>query len=57
MIKYIVTSNRLVGYEPGDVIDGNDLEGANIDALIEGGHISTQSERKSAKTKTIEIED
>jgi len=57
MAKYIVTSNRLIGYEPGDVIDGNDLDGANIDALIEGGHISTQSERKSAKTKTIEIED
>ena len=57
MAKYIVTSNRLVGYEPGDVIDGNDLDGTNIDALIEGGHISTQSARKSAKTKNIETED
>jgi len=57
MAKYVVTSNRLVGYEPGDVIDGNDLDGANIDALIEGGHISTQSARKSAKTKNIETED
>ena len=57
MAKYIVTSNRLVGYELGDVIDGNDLDGANIDALIEGGHISTQSARKSAKTKNIETED
>lgn len=57
MAKYVVTSNRLVGYEQGDVIDGNDLDGANIDALIEGGHISTQSARKSAKTKNIETED
>ena len=57
MAKYVVTSNRLVGYEPGDVVDGNDLDGANIDALIEGGHISTQSARKSAKPKTIETED
>jgi len=57
MANYIVTSNRLVGYEPGDVITDADLEGANIDALIEAGHLSTQSAKKPAKTKTIETED
>lgn len=57
MTTYIVTSHRLVGYEPGDIIEEGDMNGSNIQALIEGGHISTQSDKKSAKPKITETED
>lgn len=57
MATYIVLSTRLVGLDPGDIITEADLPNANIDALIAGGHISTQSVKKSAKTKIIETED
>jgi hypothetical protein len=51
MANYIVTSARLAGFEPGDIVTDSDLHGSNINALIEGGHISTQTVKKSAKTK------
>lgn len=50
MAKYIVTSDRLAGFKRGDEIDAKDIDG-NIDYLIEAGHISPQSLKKSAKTK------
>ena len=51
MANYLVTSTRLAGFKPGDVVTTTDLDGVNIEALIEGGHISTQTAKKSAKTK------
>ena len=57
MANYIVTSTRLAGFEPGDIVTDSDLEGSNIEALIEGGHISTQTVKKSAKPKITETED
>jgi hypothetical protein len=51
MANYIVTSNRLDGLKRGDVISDKDLEGCNIDHLLNAGHISTQTVKKSAKTK------
>jgi hypothetical protein len=51
MANYIVTSTRLASFEPGDIVTDSDLEGSNINALIEAGHISTQTVKKSAKTK------
>jgi hypothetical protein len=51
MANYIVTSTRLAGFEPGDIVTDSDLEGSNINALIKAGHISTQTVKKSAKTK------
>jgi len=51
MANYLVTSTRLAGFKPGDVVTSTDLDGVNIEALIEGGHISTQTAKKSAKTK------
>jgi hypothetical protein len=51
MANYIVTSNRLDGLKRGDVISDKDLEGCNIDHLLDAGHISTQQLKKSAKTK------
>ena len=57
MANYLVTSTRLAGFEPGDIVTDSDLEGSNIEALIEGGHISTQSVKKPAKPKITETED
>ena len=51
MANYIVTSARLAGFKPGDTVTDSDLEGVSIEALIEGGHISTQTVKKPAKTK------
>lgn len=51
MANYLVTSTRLAGFKPGDVVTSDDLDNVNIEALIEGGHISTQTAKKSAKTK------
>jgi hypothetical protein len=51
MANYIVTSARLAGFKPGDIVTDSDLDGSSIEALIEAGHISTQTVKKSAKTK------
>ena len=51
MANYIVTSARLAGFKPGDIVTDSDLDGSSIEALIEAGHISTQSVKKPAKTK------
>lgn len=51
MANYIINSNRLDGLKRGDVITDKDLEGANIEHLLESGHISTQQVKKSGKTK------
>jgi hypothetical protein len=51
MANYIVTSARLAGFKPGDIVTDSDLKGSNIKALIESGHISTHTVKKSAKTK------
>ena len=45
-MNYKVITNRLAGHEPGDTITEADLEGANIDALIEAGHISKNTPKK-----------
>ena len=57
MANYLVTSTRLAGFNPGDIVTDSDLKGSNIQALIKGGHISTQSVKKPAKPKITETED
>jgi len=60
MNTYIVTSERLAGFTRGDVVTDKDLDGANVKALLDAGHIvehvSAQTVKKSAKTKDIETE-
>ncbi len=46
MKKFKVLSNRLAGKNAGDLIDADDLEGANIEALLQGGHIEVLKESK-----------
>jgi len=57
MATYIVTSDRLVGYKLGDIFVDGGSNGVNIEALINGGHISPQNLKKSAKTKDNETKD
>jgi hypothetical protein len=49
MTTYIVTSDRLNGLKRGDMLQANDLDGVDIDHLIEAGHISPQKTTKSVK--------
>ena len=57
MANYIVTSARLAGFKPGDIVTDSDLDGSSIEALIESGHISTHTVKKSAKTKDTDEKD
>jgi len=49
MAQYKVISGMLEGKKVGDIVSDAELEGLNIQALIDGEHISTQSS-KSSKT-------
>ena len=55
METYLITSDRLI-WGRGAIVTAKDLEHVNIQALIDGGHISPQGVKKSAKTKDIETE-
>ncbi len=56
MTSYMVTSNKLAGFKIGDTVTDKDLEGVNVEALVDGGHLSTQSTKKSGKTKETETD-
>lgn len=56
MISYIVTSDRLSRFKRGDIVTDKDLDGVDVEALIDGGHLSTQSAKKSGKTKDTETD-
>ena len=56
MANYVVTSDRLAGFNRGDIVTSKELEGVNVEALINSGHLSTQSIKKPAKTKDIETD-
>ena len=55
METYLVTSDRLI-FKRGDIVTAKDLQHVNIQLLINGGHISPQVVKKSAKTKDTETE-
>ena len=54
MSTYIVTSDRLNGLKRGDTIETSDLDGLNIEHLVESGHLSPLKATKSAKPITTE---
>ena len=56
MNTFIVTSDKLGGLKRGDTVTDKDLEGVNVEALIDGGHLSTYAPKKPAKTKDTETE-
>jgi len=42
-IKYRIIGRRGVGvFQTGQVVDGNDLAGVNLQALLDGGHIAVE---------------
>lgn len=56
MAQYKVTSHRLVGHNEGSLVSDNDLVGANINALIEAGHIAEVGSKSPKKETTKEQE-
>lgn len=54
MAQFKVVSSRLVGHEQGSLISEKDLDGANIAALIEAGHIAEIGSKPSKKEPTKE---
>ena len=49
-MKYTVTSDLVAWHASGDTVTDDDLEGANIAALVAGGHLTpveTKSRRKA----------
>lgn len=56
MASYKILSDRLTVGKQGQIIDEAQLEGANISALVEGGHIApvankTKEEVQESKDK------
>lgn len=45
-MNYRVTSDNLEGRKQGDIVTDDDLNGLNIDALIEGEHITKNTTKK-----------
>lgn len=40
MKQYKVTSTRLAQHKDGDTVSADDLAGANVEALLDGGHLA-----------------
>ncbi len=49
MTSYTVTSHNLAGHKHGDTVTDDDLEGANVSALIAGGHLTAAKPKNSRK--------
>ena len=47
MSSYKIISDRLTIGKQGQIIDDNALDGANIQALIDGGHIAIVSAKQT----------
>jgi len=50
MATYKVTSDRVAGKKRGDIVNVSDLDGFNVDALVDGGHIELARSTKTEKT-------
>jgi hypothetical protein len=49
MTQFKVVSHKMAHHKQGDTVDENDLAGANIQALLEGGHIAEIGSKVSKK--------
>jgi NMD protein affecting ribosome stability and mRNA decay len=52
MANYIVTSARLAGFKPGDIVTDSDLHGSSIEALIEAVIYPRRPSKNLLKLKT-----
>jgi hypothetical protein len=55
MASYKVISNRVVGKKAGDAITDEELAGANIEALIEAGHLAPVNTKKKNDEPKVEV--
>lgn len=49
MATYKVLADNIAGKNPGDSITDDELQGANIEALLESGHIAKTTNNKKAE--------
>lgn len=54
-MKYKVTSNRVKGYQIGDLVTADDLSRYNIEALVTAGHLKKTATPKSDKAENEEV--
>lgn len=55
MAQYKIVSGRFVGKKAGDLISDDELIDANVEALIEGGHIAPASKNKKNDDPKVEV--
>jgi len=56
MAQFKVVSSRLSGHAQGSLVSEQDLDGANIAALIEAGHLAEIGSKVSKKEQAKEQE-
>ena len=49
MREYKIKAGNVTFGKPGETVTDKDLEGVNIDALLEGGHIAATNAKKEDK--------
>jgi hypothetical protein len=54
-MKYKVTSERVKGYEIGDLVTADDLARYNIEALVTAGHLKKTATPKIEKAEDEEV--
>lgn len=55
MASYKVLTNRVSGKKAGDLISDEDLAGANVEALIESGHLALVANKKKNDEPKVEV--
>ena len=57
MAKYTVSGRRAVaGHQPGETVDERDLVGANVAALVAGGHLVPLRSKPASKVEATPAE-
>lgn len=54
MAQFKVVSSRITGHPQGSLVTESDLDGANISALIEAGHLAEIGSKPSKKEQMKE---
>lgn len=57
MAKFRIVSDNTDLGKPGELVDSADLEGYNVEALVEGGHLAEVAPSSSKAHKSSEIEE
>jgi hypothetical protein len=51
MASYKIVSDRIAGKKAGDTITDEELDGCDIPALVEAGHITGETQPKTQKAE------